>query len=196
MVRLFVSVEIPVAVKQRLELLCCDVPGARWVDPEQIHLTLRFIGEVDELVFDDVQIALEQVRAQRFDLELKGVGHFPPRGEPKVLWVGVERSDGLVQLHDRVERALVRAGVEPERRRFSPHVTLARLSHTPSRVVASFLAMNGLVRFDPFPLREFHLFSSSLSAKRAVHRCEASYSLLDDALNVATGGETGRSEER
>jgi RNA 2',3'-cyclic 3'-phosphodiesterase len=196
MVRLFVSVEIPAAVKQRLERLCCDVPGARWADPEQIHLTLRFIGEVDELVFGDVEAALGQVRAAPFDLELKGVGHFPPRGEPKVLWVGVERSEGLSQLHDRVERALVRAGVEPERRRFSPHVTLARLNHTPSRVVASYLAMNGLLRCGPFPVGEFHLFSSSLSAKRAVHRCEASYPLLAGGSGLTAGGDAGRAEER
>lgn len=80
-------------------------------------------------------------------------------------------------LHDRVESALVRAGVEAEHRKFSPHVTLARLRGTPPRAVGSFLAMNGLFRTDAFPVREFHLFSSSLGAKRAVHSCEASYAL-------------------
>jgi len=195
MVRLFVSIELPAVVKQRLELLCCDVPGARWVDPEQIHLTLRFIGEVDELVFRDVEAALDEVRAPSFEMALKGVGHFPPRGEPRVLWVGVEKSAALVQLHDRVERALVRAGVEPERRRFSPHVTLARLNHTPARVVGSYLAMNGLLRCEPFAVREFHLYSSALSAKRAVHCCEASYALREGDVPLA-GRDLAASEKR
>ncbi len=179
MVRLFVSIELPESVVRQLLSLCCDVPGARWVEPEQIHLTLRFIGEVDGLVFRDVQAALEEVRSPGFDLRIKGVGHFPPRGEPRVLWAGVERSEPLVALRNRVEGALVRAGIAPEGRKFSPHITLARLQGTPERAVGSYLASNGLLRCEPVAVRAFHLYSSSLSAKRAVHRSEASYALLE-----------------
>lgn len=182
MYRLFVSIELPDDVKQALARLSGDVPGARWLGPDEMHLTVRFIGEVDGLVYEDVLAALDEVRVAPFDLALHGVGHFPPRGEPKILWAGLERSDALRVLHDRVESALVRAGVEGEHRKFSPHVTLARLKGTPSRAVGSFLAMNGLFRAEPFTVREFHLYSSSLGAKRAVHRCEASYAL--------DGGET------
>lgn len=177
MYRLFVSIELPDDVKHSLARLSGDVPGARWLEGDEIHLTVRFIGEVDGLVYQDVLAALEGVRAAPFELALRGVGHFPPRGEPRILWAGLERSDGLRVLHDRVERALVRAGVEAEHRKFSPHVTLARLRGTPPRAVGSFIAMNGLFRTEPFTVREFHLFSSSLGAKRAVHRCEASYAL-------------------
>lgn len=177
MYRLFVSVDVPDDVKQVLARLAGDVPGARWLEPDEIHLTVRFIGEVDGLVFDDVLSALDGVRLAPFTLVLRGVGHFPPRGEPRVLWAGVERSDALRALHDRVESAAVRAGVEPERRKFSPHVTLARLRGTPARAVGSFVAMNGLFRSEPFVVDAFHLYSSSLSAKRAVHRVEASYPL-------------------
>ena len=178
MYRLFVSIELPEAVKQTLLRLACDVPGARWVDPEQIHLTLRFIGEVDGAVFRDVTTSLDEVTARAFSLVVRGVGHFPPRGEPRVLWAGIENSDALVELRNRVESAIVRAGVAPEGRKFSPHITLARLKGTPERAVASFLAQNGLLRCEPAPVRDFHLYSSSLSAKRAVHRCEASYPLV------------------
>ena len=177
MYRLFVSIELPDDVKYVLSRLSGDVPGARWLESDEMHLTVRFIGEVDGLVYQDVIAALDEVRAVPFELALRGVGHFPPRGEPRILWAGLERSDLLGVLHDRVESALVRAGVAPERRKFSPHVTLARLKGTPSRAVGSFLAMNGLFRTDPFRVGDFHLFSSSLGAKRAVHRCEASYPL-------------------
>ena len=177
MYRLFVSVEISDAVKQSLARLANDVPGARWLEPEEIHLTVRFIGEVDGLVFDDLLAALDEVRLAPFTLALRGVGYFPPRGEPRVLWAGLERSDALRALHDKVESVVVRAGVEPERRKFAPHVTLARLRNAPARAVGGFIAMNGLFRSEPFDVREFHLYSSSLSAKRAVHRVEASYPL-------------------
>ncbi len=179
--RLFVAIELPADVRDGLSRLCADVPGARWVEPEQMHLTLRFIGEVDGLVQREVAAALECVRAQPFTLSLAGVGHFPPRGVPRVLWAGVERSDALAALHERVERALVRAGVEPERRRFAPHVTLARLRGTPTRAVGSFLVAHGLYRSPPFAVDAFHLFSSKLTAKRAIHRIEETFPLGEAA---------------
>jgi RNA 2',3'-cyclic 3'-phosphodiesterase len=182
--RLFVSLELPELVKQSVALLCSDVPGARWVEPEQIHLTLRFIGDVDGLGFQDVEDALASVRSEPFDLTLKGVGHFPPRGEPHVLWVGVEKSEPLVILHDRVESALVRVGLERERRKFAPHVSIARLRATPSRAVASFLARNALFRTEPIPVDEFHLVSSQLTPKHAVHRNEATYPLGDGVRSL------------
>lgn len=179
MYRLFVSIELPEDVKQSLCRICCDVPGARWLEPDQMHLTLRFVGEVDGVVFRDLMDSLGEVRAPGFDLAVRGVGHFPPRGEPRVLWAGIEKSEALVELRNRVEGAVVRVGVAPEGRKFSPHVTLARLKDTPGRAVGSYLAMHGLLRCDAVPVRAFHLFSSSLSAKRAVHRCEASYPLAE-----------------
>ena len=153
------------------------MPGARWADPEQIHLTLRFIGEVDELVFRDVLDSLDDVRSEPFPLVLRGVGHFPPRGEPRVLWVGVEKSAPLFELQRRVERAVARAGVAPDGRKFSPHVTLARLNGSPSRAVGSFIATHSLFASEPVSVREFHLYSSALSSKRAQHSCEASFEL-------------------
>ena len=178
MTRLFVSLELPESAKEELGRLCGDVPGARWAEPEDMHLTLRFIGEVDGLGFEDVAAALASVRAEAFDLALRGVGHFPPRGEPRALWAGVERCEPLVILRDRIESALQRAGLEPERRKFHPHVTLARLRGASARAVGSFLARHALFHTRPIPIREFHLLSSKLTPKRAVHRNEESYPLL------------------
>jgi 2'-5' RNA ligase len=175
--RLFVSVELPAGVKSSLAQLAGDVPGARWLEADELHLTVRFIGEVDGVVYKDVLAGLEEVGLPPFALTLRGVGHFPPRGEPRILWAGLERSAELVALHNKVESALVRAGVEPERRKFAPHVTLARLRGTPSRAVGSFIAINGLYHSEAFAVRDFQLFSSNLSGKRAVHRQEAVYPL-------------------
>ena len=179
MYRLFVSIEIPDGVKSSLARLCCDVPGARWVDPEQIHLTIRFIGEVDGHVYRDVLGALDGVHADPFPLTVRGVGHFPPRGEPRVLWAGLDKSPGLATLHGRIESVLTRVGLEPERRKFAPHITLAKLRNSPARAVASFIATHGLFRSEPFLVDEFFLMRSTLGAKQALHTTEATYSLRD-----------------
>jgi 2'-5' RNA ligase len=182
--RLFVSLELPESVKAELARICGDVPGARWLEPDEIHLTLRFIGEVDGVVYSDVLDALAQVRAPAFSLTLKGVGYFPPRGEAHTLWTGVERNESLFALRDKIESALVRAGIEPERRKFAPHVTIARLKRAPMRAVGSFIAQHGLFRAPAFAVEEFCLYSSRLSAKRALHRCEATYDLEGAAVTA------------
>ncbi len=104
MARLFVSIELPALVRAEMNRLQCDVPGARWAPVEQLHLTLRFIGELDGLARRDAEAALDEVEAAPFELLLAGVGHFPPRGQPRVLWVGVEPSPALLELHERICR--------------------------------------------------------------------------------------------
>src|SRR5215472_14210934 len=126
MLRLFVGIPFPPELKLRLSLLCAGVSGAKWVDPGNFHLTLRFIGEVGEDVATDIDAALARVVARRFVLQLAGTGVFG-NGAPKSLWVGVERNQALTALRDKIEHALVRTGLPPEPRKFAPHVTLARL---------------------------------------------------------------------
>src|SRR5579864_963761 len=109
MLRLFVGIEFPPELKLRLSLLCSGVPGARWVDPGNLHLTLRFIGEIDEGVAADVDEALARLKARRCAVQLAGTGVFGGN-RPHALWVGVERSPELVALRDKIEQALVRAG--------------------------------------------------------------------------------------
>lgn len=195
MPRLFVSVAIPESVKQGLARISYGVPGARWAELDQIHLTLRFIGDVDGAGFRDVDEALAEIEAPAFSLTLQGLGHFPPRGEPRVLWAGVEKNPGLSHLRRKVEVALQRAGLEPEHRKFAPHVTIAKVASAPPVKLAEFLSRNSTFRSEPFLIDEFHLYSSELTPKRAWHRLEASFGLGLDAHPGQTS-ETDAAEER
>ena len=129
MPRLFVALDPPEEVKDALDRLCEGLPGVRWSDPQQFHLTLRFIGEVGQGLFYEIGEALAGVSHPPFELSLKGLGQFPPRGAPHTLWVGVDDQSGAVAtLRRRIERRLGEVGVEPERRKFAPHVTLGRFA--------------------------------------------------------------------
>ena len=102
-IRLFAAITLPDEINDELEVFASGLPGARWSPAERRHLTVRFIGEVDGLVYQDVVAALEQVHVPRFDIALRGVGHFPPRGAPKSLWAGVEDAQGAWPARDRLE---------------------------------------------------------------------------------------------
>jgi 2'-5' RNA ligase len=178
MQRLFVALDLPQAVKQELAGICLGLPGARWVADKQIHLTLRFIGEVDEGVFQKIREGLSEIRIPSFTLRLVGLGYFPPRRQPHVLWVGVEPVEPVVALGNRVESCLVRSGLEPEGRKFSPHVTMARLRDMPLAKLTHYLAGNASFAGSEFVVEAFHLYSSILTNKGAIHQVEASYPLV------------------
>lgn len=177
MPRLFVAIDPPDNIKKNLETMFFGIQGARWVPLDQLHLTTRFIGEVDGSMFLDIKQVLEEARIPPFDIRLKGVGHFPPRGKPRVIWVGLDNSDPLQMLRKKIDSALMKIGVEPEGRKYSPHITLARLKNTPLQKVTNFLAGNGLFSQDPFEVTEFVLYSSTLTRKGAIHTVEKMYSL-------------------
>jgi len=177
MIRLFVAIDFPEEIKEMLARLCYGLPGARWVSENQLHLTLRFVGEVDEGVFQDIRDSLADIKTDSLTLVLQGTGFFPPRKKPRVIWVGLKKNDRLIRLRNRVERKLTTLGLEPESRKFSPHITLARLKNTPVSKVSQFMSSNNLFSTPPFPVREFHLYSSFLTAKGAIHQREASYPL-------------------
>ena len=177
MPRLFVAIDPSAPVRDALARLSHGVPGAKWVAPEQFHLTLRFIGAVEGALLDEIAEALGDVEAPAFRLALDGVGHFPPRGAPRVLWAGVNDGAALGRLHERIEARLRQLGVAPDRRRFAPHVTLARLKQAPLARVRDYLALNGAFATEDFPVTAFQLYSSHLGAAGAVHRVEASYPL-------------------
>ena len=155
------------------------IPGAKWVDPQQIHLTIRFIGEVEGSTFLDIKKSLADISMGHFSMELKGVGHFPPRGKPRVLWVGIEKNQLLKSLRRKIDIALSRVGLEPEGRKFSPHITLARLKNSPVQKVANFLAGNGMFSLPPFEVGDFKLYSSILTPKGAIHKVERVYPLTE-----------------
>ena len=173
MLRLFVGIDLPPELKLKVSLLCAGVPSARWVDAGNLHVTLRFIGEVDESAAADIDEALAQLRAPRFALALAGVGHFGTR----MLWVGVEGNPALVHLHEKVERAIVRLGFEPEGRRYAPHVTLARLRGPPDPRLQGFLAEHALFRAEPFAVDRFSLVASYLTKSGAIYEDQADYEL-------------------
>ncbi len=177
MTRLFVALALPPRITDALLDLSDGVPGARWVNYDQLHLTLRFIGEVDRATFDDVVQSLGHVEASAFELALSGVGHYPPRGVPRVLWAGVRPNPALNLLQARIESAVVRADIAPEPRKFSAHITLARLNNAPLDRVQAFLARNALFSEPPFPIEAFHLYSSRLGRDGSVYSIEASYPL-------------------
>jgi 2'-5' RNA ligase len=178
MPRLFAAIDLPPEISGELHAICFGLPGARWLGPEQMHLTLRFIGEVDGGLFREIREELGHETVPPFSLRVRGLGFFPPRKTPRVLWAGVEPLAEAVALRNRVEAALVRLGLAAETRKFAPHITLARLQDTPGQRLQRFLAGNNLFATPEFPVEEFHLYSSELTAKGAFHTIEASYPLL------------------
>jgi len=176
MIRLFVALELPEAVRTRLGMLDGGVPGARWTTDEQLHLTLRFIGEVDDNVAHDVDDALASIRAPAFTLELAGVGEFGGKN-PRALWAGVRANDALLHLQKKVETALQRLGLPAEERKFSAHVTLARLKGAPREKVVQFLTHHALFASGPFEVDHFVLFSSHLGSGGSVYHAERTYPL-------------------
>ncbi len=175
--RLFVALDLPWALKQRLRMLAGGVPGARWVPPENYHLTLRFIGETPKHRAEEIDEALLALRARPFTLCLSGIGTFDKGGRAVSLWAGVERNPALDHLQNKIETALQRVGVEPERRRFAPHVTLARLDNVPEAKLAGFIQSNNLFRAEPVAVEHFTLFSSRLGKEQAVYTPEVDYEL-------------------
>jgi RNA 2',3'-cyclic 3'-phosphodiesterase len=176
LLRLFVGIEFPPELKLRLSLLENGIPGARWVDPGNLHLTLRFIGEVDEGMASDIDEALSRVRARRFILQLTGTGVFGGN-RPHALWVGVERDPDLVALRDKIEHSLIRIGLEPEGRKFAPHVTLARLRDPEIAGVHDFLAANAQFRAEPLPVERFSLIASYPTKAGSIYEDQADYPL-------------------
>ncbi len=177
MIRLFVALGLPDALRDELFAMCGGIPGARWVPEENYHLTLRFIGEVPGWQAQEVDEALAGIRAPGFDLTLRGVGTFQRNGRIAALWVGVEKAEPLVFLQSKVETALQRIGLEPERRRFAPHVTLARTEKAPPEKLIAHVQAHNLFRAPPVAVDSFTLFSSRLGKEQAVYVPEVEYEL-------------------
>ena len=164
MPRLFVALRPPPAIRDSLFDTMDGVPDARWQDEEQVHLTLRFVGEVDAHQADDLAAALAAIHAEAPMVALSGVGRFERRGRTDTLWAGVVPRDALAHLHRKVDQACVRAGIEPDRRAYLPHVTLARLSrsHGAGPSIDRWLADHAGLTSAPFVLPYLILYESIL----------------------------------
>lgn len=159
MPRLFVGLELPEMVRMRLGLVRGPLPGAKWIDPENMHITLRFAGDVDNRQADELVGFLDGIEMTPFEVMIREVGAFGGR-DPKVIWAGVEAGSELDQLQRAVERACRSAGLPPEPKSFKPHVTLARLRGASPEVVARFLGSRGSLAIGPITVDRFVLFSS------------------------------------
>jgi len=171
--RLFVAIRPPAVVRDRLIDAMDDSPALRWVGDEQLHLTLRFVGEVERPVADDIAVELQKLRSPAFDLRVAGVGKFERRSGG-ALWAGVEPKEKVAALAAKVERALQQVGLEPEHRAFSPHITLARWNRRNAEAVEDFLRRNSNLRTEPFLVDRFILFESTLS-RHGVHYEEVAF---------------------
>ena len=175
--RLFVGLDLPWEVRERLDNLSGAIPGARWIPSENFHITLRFIGEVPRHLAEEIDHSLAALRGRGFGLVLTGIGTFAKGGREVSLWAGVERNPALDHLQSKIETALQRAGLPAERRRFQPHVTLARLDGAPDGKLASFVQAHNLFRDGPIPVQHFTLFSSLLGKEGSVYTAEVEYPL-------------------
>ena len=184
MYRLFIAVPVPEPVKSRLMKLKLNIPGAKWTPSDQIHITLKFIGEIDGLTFSDIRQKLSEIKMQSFSIILKGVGYFPPgsfskRSGPRVLWSGLEDKENITKLRNKIENNLNKMGIGREGRKFHPHVTLARLKNTNVQKISEFISVYSEFLTEPFLIEEFRLYSSRLLSQGAVHKIEAVYQFIE-----------------
>jgi 2'-5' RNA ligase len=176
--RLFVAAVPPAAIRAALIGAMGDVAHARWQSDAQLHITLRFIGEVDRHQAEDVAVVLGHVRHHSMMLEIGSCGTFERRGRIDTIWASIQPRDRIAPLHDKIGRALGQAGLPPEGRAFFPHITLARFARTtaPDADVARSLAIPPLPTFS---IERFALFESRLSAEGASYEAIAHYPLRD-----------------
>ena len=174
--RLFVAIRPPEPIRDLLIDAMDDSPEFRWQDEEQLHLTLRFVGEVDRPLASDLADTLGRIRADPFSLRVNGVGRFEQRNSG-ALWAGVEPKEPVAALASKVERVCQSVGVEPERRAFHPHITLARWKGRRTRELESFLERRGGLVSEPFEVGHFILFESKLSRHGAHYEQVAEYPL-------------------
>jgi len=174
--RLFTGLELPPDIGQSLSLLRGGLPGARWVEPENYHITLRFIGDIDDAVARDIASMLNQVSRRSFELRLDGLDYFGGR-KPRAVIASIPSVPPLMELQAEHERIMQRIGLEAEGRKYMPHVTLARLRDSSSRQVADYLAERGPFRSASFPVGRFVLYSARASVGGGPYVVEAAYPL-------------------
>jgi 2'-5' RNA ligase len=176
MPRLFTGLEVPKEIGQSLSMLRGGLPGARWIDPENYHITLRFIGDIDDRLAHDIAQLLDGVKRRPFDVRFEELAAFGGR-KPRAVIAAVDPVSPLVELQAELERLMQRVGLEPEGRKYTPHVTLARLRDASSRDVADYLSTRGPLFGSSFRASRFVLFSARASTGGGPYVIEADYPL-------------------
>ncbi|HET9429181.1 MAG TPA: RNA 2',3'-cyclic phosphodiesterase [Allosphingosinicella sp.] len=174
--RLFVGIRPPASIRALLLAAMGGISGARWQSEEQLHLTLRFVGEVDRHLASDILAALGAVHQPAFYLALNGLGLFDRRGAPETVWAGVTPQAPVQALHKKVDQALARIGIAPDQRAFLPHITLARLKPS-SGTVRNLIESRGGLTSSPFRVDRFLLIESHLTPDGAVYADVEAYRL-------------------
>ncbi len=186
MPRLFTGVEVPEDIALALSFLRGGLPGARWIDPENYHVTLRFVGDIDPRTADEIADALSHIDRSGFTLRIEGVEAFGSH-KPHAIVARIAASRALADLQAEQERIMQRLGLPAETRKFTPHVTLARLRGVSQRDVATYLALRGGFTTRPFEVDRFVLFSSRDSVGGGPYLLEEAYPLGPMAWQAAAG---------
>lgn len=183
MPRLFVAIDLPLETKAELGSRCSGIIGARWVVSENMHLTLRFIGEADAARLEEIKIKLGAVSTAPFTFHLRGFGQFPPVGNPRIIWAGVSAPSDLWTLQHLIDITVQRVGFGPANKPFSAHITLARLKHTPTIKednLQRFFDSHKAFESTPIAVDHFTLYSSITGSGYPHYQCEAAYPLTEN----------------
>lgn len=175
--RLFVAIDFPKAVKDKLASLCQGISKAKWVRHEQLHLTLRFIGEVTDEQAHRLKLALASVKSTAFTIQLRGVGTFPNDRRPKVLWAGIAPCPELRALQSKFEETIRALGHPKDKHAFNPHVTLARFQTQPGKDLQTWLQKHQGFETTPVEVDSFHLVQSQLTPTGAIYNINQSFPL-------------------
>jgi 2'-5' RNA ligase len=177
--RLFIAIPFPEPLREQLANLCEPMRSISWTRPGQLHLTLRFLGDVDEEPRESIDAGLDRVRVEPFLLSLAGVGAFPPRGAARVIWVGMGHAHPrLHQLRQQIDDVLLATGLALDVRLFHPHVTLGRVRNDAAPGAATeFLKRHRDFEAAPFRVEAFQLCASELQPGGAVHTLKREFKL-------------------
>ncbi|MEM9331535.1 MAG: RNA 2',3'-cyclic phosphodiesterase [Pseudomonadota bacterium] len=184
MPRLFTAIEVPSQIAMQLSLLQSGLPGARWIDRENLHITLRFVGDVDHSIARELGYALEKVKSSPFSLKLDTLDVFG-NAKPHSLYAGVARNPALFDLRAEQERICQRLGLSADSRKFTPHVTIARIRGAKTATIARYLSNHGAFQSLEFPVNRFVLLSSRASVGGGPYVTEETYELVENKVAVA-----------
>jgi 2'-5' RNA ligase len=175
--RLFVAIDLSASIREALASLNPELPGVSWTPPEQMHLTLGFFGNVAAESENRLRSELSAIQFGAFFLPVRGIGTFPPKGAPKIIWIGVGTAHPrLFQIHKRVQEAALAARIEPDLRAWHPHITLARCRNVALQPMQKFLKKNAHLDVGPIRVEDFQLYSSKLTPAGSVYTRELSVS--------------------
>ena len=177
MLRLFTALDPPIAIKQQLLLLRRSMLGARWQNIDQMHITTNFIGEVNNSILLQIKEALASIKVEPLNLTINSVDYFGSNHQPRVIYAKVVQDPSLMKLNKQVNTVLSEIGIAAEKKKFIPHITLARLKQASYQSVGHFIQFEALFKTNAFTLDKFHLFSSKIKPDGSQYFIEESFSL-------------------